>query len=55
MKDAYENGVAVDRPDLLVGIDDIMKLMDYDGVHALERKVLPQDVLERKYDRGAVA
>lgn len=55
MKDAYENGVTVDRPDLLVGIDDIMKLMDYDGVRALERKVLPQDVLERKYDRGAVA
>lgn len=55
MKEAYEAGVAVDRPDLLVGIDDIMKLMDYDGVRALERKVLPQDVLERKYDRGVVA
>jgi 2-methylisocitrate lyase-like PEP mutase family enzyme len=55
MREAYEAGIAVDRPDLLVGIDDIMKLMDYDGVHALERQVLPKDVLERKYDRGVVA
>ncbi|MBF9235371.1 isocitrate lyase/PEP mutase family protein [Microvirga sp. BT350] len=54
MKEAYEQGIAVDRPDLLVGIDDIMKLMDYEGARALEKKVLPQDTLRAKYERVAV-
>lgn len=52
MKEAYEQGIAVDRPDLLVGIEDIMKLMDYDGARALEQKVLPQDTLRTKYERA---
>jgi 2-methylisocitrate lyase-like PEP mutase family enzyme len=52
MKESYEQGIVVDRPDLLVGIEDIMKLMDYDGARALERKVLPQDTLRTKYERA---
>jgi 2-methylisocitrate lyase-like PEP mutase family enzyme len=52
MKETYEAGIAVDRPDLLVGIEDIMKLMDYDGARALERAVLPQDALTAKYERA---
>jgi len=52
MKEAFEEGVTVDRPDLLVGIEDIMKLMDYDGARELEQRVLPQETLQAKYDRS---
>jgi 2-methylisocitrate lyase-like PEP mutase family enzyme len=34
------DGVPVDRPDLAVGIEDIMRLMDYDNMRELERRLL---------------
>ena len=37
------------RPDLTVGIDDIMTLMGYDEMRALERRLLTTDTLETKY------
>ncbi|MCB4771573.1 isocitrate lyase/PEP mutase family protein [Ancylobacter sp. Lp-2] len=52
MKEAYEQGISVDRPDLLVGIEDIMKLMDYEGGRELECRLLPQDTLKAKYERS---
>jgi hypothetical protein len=45
-------GVPVDRPDLAVGIEDIMQLMDYDNMRALERRLLTTDTLEAKYGTG---
>lgn len=40
MRGVMESGVPINRPDLLVGIEDIMKLMDYDGMRALEEKLI---------------
>jgi 2-methylisocitrate lyase-like PEP mutase family enzyme len=54
MKEAFEQGVVVDRPDLLAGIEDIMQLMDYDSTRELEQQVLSRETLRAKYD-GAVA
>jgi 2-methylisocitrate lyase-like PEP mutase family enzyme len=51
MKESIESGKAVNRPDLLVGIAEIMKLMDYDGARALEAKLLTDDILRVKYER----
>jgi hypothetical protein len=42
----------VDRPDLAVGIEDIMRLMDYDEMRELERKLLTTETLEAKYGTG---
>jgi len=39
MRGVMESGEPVDRPDLLVGIEDIMKLMDYDTMRALEKRL----------------
>ena len=52
MRQVIETGVPVDRPDLLVGIDEIMALMDYEGARALEERLLTTDVLDRKYGPG---
>jgi 2-methylisocitrate lyase-like PEP mutase family enzyme len=52
MKESIASGKAVHRPDLLVGISEIMKLMDYDGARALEAKLLTDDVLRQKYERS---
>lgn len=49
MTASIETGVPQDRPDLAVGIDDIMRLMDYDEMRALERKLLSTEALEAKY------
>jgi len=49
MKEVVATGVPVDRPDLAVGIEDIMQLMDYDNMRALERRLLTTDTLEAKY------
>lgn len=49
MKEAVETGVPADRKDLLVGIEDIMKLMGYDAMRELERRLLTTDALEVKY------
>jgi 2-methylisocitrate lyase-like PEP mutase family enzyme len=46
-------GEVVDRPDLLVGFDEIMGLMQYDRVQELEREFLAPDELERKYGTEA--
>ncbi|MBN9045946.1 MAG: isocitrate lyase/PEP mutase family protein [Rhizobiales bacterium] len=39
MREVMETGVPVNREDLLVGIEDIMKLMDYDNMRALEKRL----------------
>jgi 2-methylisocitrate lyase-like PEP mutase family enzyme len=49
MKEVIASGEPVDRPDLAVGIEDIMKLMDYDDMRELERKLLTTEKLEKKY------
>ena len=49
MKIVIETGVPIDRPDLLVGIDDIMALMGYSEGRALEARLLTTDALEDKY------
>lgn len=51
MKESIASGKAVNRPDLLVGIAEIMKLMDYDGARALEAKLLTDETLRMKYER----
>jgi 2-methylisocitrate lyase-like PEP mutase family enzyme len=49
MKEVMATGVPVDRPDLAVGIEDIMQLMDYDNMRELERRRLTTETLEAKY------
>jgi 2-methylisocitrate lyase-like PEP mutase family enzyme len=49
MLEVAETGVPADRKDLLVGIEDIMKLMDYDTMRELERRLLTTDALDVKY------
>jgi 2-methylisocitrate lyase-like PEP mutase family enzyme len=39
MKDVIASGKPTDRPDLLVGIEDIMKVMGYEQMRALEKKL----------------
>jgi 2-methylisocitrate lyase-like PEP mutase family enzyme len=50
MKESIESGKAAHRPDLLVGIAEIMKLMDYEGARSLEAKLLTDDALRLKYE-----
>jgi 2-methylisocitrate lyase-like PEP mutase family enzyme len=49
MKEVMTSGEPADRPDLLVDIDAIMRLMDYDAMRELERRLLSTDALEAKY------
>jgi len=49
MQEVIATGQPVDRPDLVAGIDDIMRLMDYDGARALEAQLLGADALAKKY------
>jgi hypothetical protein len=49
MKQTIASGEPADRPDLLVDIDAIMRLMDYDAMRELERKLLSTTALEAKY------
>src|SRR5258708_33751345 len=49
MKGVIATGEPVDRPDLAVGIEDIMRLMDYDAMRELERRLLTVETLEAKY------
>lgn len=51
MKTVIETGTPVDRPDLLVGIEDIMELMGYGEARALEAKLLTTQAYEGKYHR----
>ena len=52
MKEVVATSVPVDRPDLAVGIEDIMRLMDYDAMRELERRLLTTETLEAKYGTG---
>src|SRR5712691_4558917 len=52
MKEVVATGVPVDRPDLAVGIEDIMQLMDYDNMRELERRLLTTQTLDAKYGTG---
>jgi 2-methylisocitrate lyase-like PEP mutase family enzyme len=49
MKEVIASGEPADRPDLLVDIDAIMRLMDYDAMRKLERQLLTTETLETKY------
>ncbi len=49
MQGSVESGEIVDRPDLLVGIEEIMALIGDDQVSALEKRFLLPEQLERKY------
>jgi 2-methylisocitrate lyase-like PEP mutase family enzyme len=49
MQQVMATGEPVDRPDLVAGIEDIMRLMDYDGARALEAQLLGAATLEKKY------
>src|SRR5262249_15136372 len=51
-REVVATGVPVDRPDLAVGIEDIMQLMDYDEMRELERRLLTTETLEAKYGTG---
>jgi 2-methylisocitrate lyase-like PEP mutase family enzyme len=53
MKGVIETGEPVDRPDLLAGMEDFMRLMDYDGMRELERRLLTVEALEAKYGPAA--
>jgi 2-methylisocitrate lyase-like PEP mutase family enzyme len=43
MQDVIVTGEPVDRPDLLVGIEDIMKLMDYEQMRDMEARLITLD------------
>ena len=49
MKEVIASGEPADRPDLVVDIDAIMSLMDYDAMRELERRLLTTEALETKY------
>ena len=49
MKVVIASGEPADRPDLLVDIDAVMRLMDYDAMRELERRLLTIGTLEAKY------
>lgn len=55
MKESVASGEPADRPDLLVDIDAIMRLMDYDAVRELERRLLTTAALEAKYGHTSEA
>jgi hypothetical protein len=40
MRQVIETGEPIDRPDLLAGIEDIMQLMGYEQMRALESQLL---------------
>src|SRR5262249_46892336 len=52
MKEVVATGAPVDRPDLAVGIEDIMRLMDYDEMREPERRLLTTQTLAPKYGTG---
>lgn len=43
MREVIDTGKPANRPDLLVGIEDIMKLMDYENMRALEKRLTTLD------------
>ena len=54
MRTSMETGEAYDRPDLLVGIEDITDLMGYPRIAELEQAFMLDDELERRYGEGDV-
>jgi 2-methylisocitrate lyase-like PEP mutase family enzyme len=52
MKEVIASGEPADRPDLVVDIDAIMRLMDYDAMRELKRRLLTTEALETKYGLG---
>jgi 2-methylisocitrate lyase-like PEP mutase family enzyme len=52
-RDGAQNGTVHDRPDLLVGIDDITDLMGYPMIDKLETEFLLPEDIERKYGSSA--
>jgi 2-methylisocitrate lyase-like PEP mutase family enzyme len=55
MQQVIASGEPADRKDLLVDIEAIMRLMDYDAMRELERRLLTTDLLETKYGPGGGA
>jgi 2-methylisocitrate lyase-like PEP mutase family enzyme len=55
MKEVIASGEPADRPDLLVDMDAIMRLMDYDAMRALEGRLLTTAALETKYGAASEA
>ena len=49
MKEVLETGEMADRPDLLVGIEDIMELMNYPHIRALEKEFMLTEEYERRF------
>lgn len=49
MREVVETGKPAHRPDLLVGIEEIMDLMDYKSARALEAELLTVENMEAKY------
>lgn len=52
-RDSMETGPVYDRPDMLVGIEDITDLMGYPAIDRLEAEFLLPEEMERKYGTGA--
>ncbi|WP_375590293.1 isocitrate lyase/PEP mutase family protein [Hoeflea alexandrii] len=52
MQEVIATGEPIDRPDLLVGIEEIMDLMDYDSARKLEAKLLTLEAFEAKYKKS---
>lgn len=53
MREVMETGVPADRSDLLVGIDEIWKLMGFAEMQALEKQLLTVGSYEAKYKGGS--
>lgn len=49
MLESMATGTVADRPDLLVGIEDITRLVGYERINRLEQALLLEDQLEKKY------
>jgi 2-methylisocitrate lyase-like PEP mutase family enzyme len=55
MKEVLETGEMVDRPDLLVGIEDIMELMSYPHIRAIEKEFMLDEEYERRFKKTKAA
>jgi 2-methylisocitrate lyase-like PEP mutase family enzyme len=55
MKEVVATGVPADRPDLVAGMDEVMALMDYSEMRALEARLLTTETLEVKYGQSRPA
>lgn len=52
LRDSMETGTVHDRPDLLVGMQEITELMGYPFIDALEAQFLLEEEMTRKYGAG---